>query len=219
MRKLVTLSVFCASFAWAALASGSPQNTNAKSEELQKAGQALQEMTSSDRIPHGLLNTAQCIAVIPNMTKAGFIAGGKHGDGVVSCRDSSGWSAPAFISLSGGSFGLQAGAEEAKIILLLNEQGKDELLNGNFKLGAEVVAAGPTGNGYDASTAWKKPILAYSESKGVYGGLNIEGTDLKIDHGAMKEVYGSDVAPRTVLSGSTQKPPQAQPFISALPAK
>lgn len=101
----------------------------------------------------------------------------------------------------------------------MNQQGNQDWLNGKFKLGAEVVAAGPNGNSYNASAAWQAPILSYSQSKGVYGGANIAGSTISIDNGAMKSVFGSNVKAQTVLSGSVQPPPQAQPFISALPPR
>jgi hypothetical protein len=116
----------------------------------------MQNMASSNQIPSSLLKQAKCIAVIPKMTKAGFIVGGKHGNGVVSCRTKSGWSAPAFISMTGGSVGLQAGAEKQDIVLLMNSQGEQELRNGHWELGGEAAAAGPSGGeAADTSTGWK----------------------------------------------------------------
>src|SRR5215469_2664558 len=125
------------------------------SKELNAAAQVLQKMTSSNQIPSTLLRQAKCIAVIPKMTKAGFMIGGKHGNGVVACRTSSGWSAPGFISITGGSVGLQAGAEQQELILLMNTQGEQELKSGHWELGAEAVAAGPTGEaGSTTTTGW-----------------------------------------------------------------
>jgi len=121
------------------------------SKVLSSAAQVVQKMTSGSQIPSGVLKQAKCVAVIPKMTKAGFIVGGKHGNGVVSCRTSSGWSAPAFISMTGASVGLQAGAAEQDIVLLMNDQGKQELEGGHWDLGAEMVATGPTSEA--ASTA------------------------------------------------------------------
>ena len=100
-------------------------------KELEAATQVLQNMASSNQVPSSLLKQAKCLAVIPKLTKAGFVVGGKHGNGVVSCRTSSGWSAPAFISMTGGSVGLQAGAEHQDILLLMNSQGEQELKNGH----------------------------------------------------------------------------------------
>jgi lipid-binding SYLF domain-containing protein len=191
-------------------------NPNAKSQELSTATQTLQQITSSNKVPRPLLDQAQCVAVVPKLTKAGFVAGGEHGTGVVSCRTSQGWSAPAFFSLSAGSIGLQAGAEQAQILLLMNDQGKQELLNGHFQLSANLVAEGPTGSNYNGS-AWKAPVLSYEISHGAYGGVNLQGSKMEIDNGAMHDVYGSNSSTQNVLNGSVQTPEQAQQFTSALP--
>src|SRR5262252_3901223 len=101
-------------------------------KQLNAAAEVLQNMTASHQIPTSLLKDARCIAVIPKVTKAGFVVGGEHGNGVVSCRTSSGWSAPAFITLTGGSVGLQAGGEQKDMVLLMNDQGQQELKAGHW---------------------------------------------------------------------------------------
>jgi Las17-binding protein actin regulator len=122
---------------------------------------------------HRCSGTQSASPFIPKLTKAGFIIGGEHGNGVVSCRLASGWSAPAFIVMTGGSVGLQAGGEHQEIVLLMHDQGKQELTNGHWDLGAEAVAAGPTGDsaGVGQSTGWKAPVLSYSHSSGAYAEL------------------------------------------------
>lgn len=210
MRKAAILGMFIALFSWVAWAQG------AKSKELNDAANVLQSMSSSNQVPQQLLSQAKCVAVVPGLTKAGFIVGGKHGNGVVSCRTSSGWSAPAFISISGGSVGLQAGAQSSDIVLLMNQQGEQQVMNGNFQLGGEVVAAGPNGNSYNASAGWKAPVLAYTRSNGAYAGANIEGSSISVDDGAMNNVYGQNTSINNVLNGSKQTPQQAQSFNSAL---
>src|SRR5579884_501255 len=114
MTKISMLAAFLMLFAGAARAKS--ENSNAKSQELNSAAQTLQQITASSQVPRPLLDQAQCVGVIPKLTKGGFIAGGEHGDGVVSCRTGTGWSAPAFFSISAGSIGLQAGAEQAQIL-------------------------------------------------------------------------------------------------------
>lgn len=213
IRQASMLMACCGLFSWAAWA----QKSGAKSDELSSAAQITQEMTSSGQIPHKLFDDAQCIAVIPKLTKAGLVVGGEHGTGVVSCRTSNGWSAPAFISISGGSVGLQAGGEESQIVLLMNKEGEQQLMSGDFKLTGQAAAAGPTGNGYDASTGWKAPMLSYSRSHGAYAGADIQGSTISVDKDAMHSVYGSSETEQNVLHGSVQTPPQAQPFTSALP--
>src|SRR5215831_906454 len=152
MKKLLSLAIFVTAFCWLAWAADA-------AKELDAAAQILQNMASSNQIPSSLLSQAKCIAAIPKLTKGGFIVGGEHGGGVVSCRTASRWSAPAFITMTGGSIGLQAGAEHQDIILLMNSQGEQELKNGHWDLGAEAAAAGPTGGtGTTETTGWKAPV-------------------------------------------------------------
>src|SRR5215467_12845070 len=121
MKRLVfSVAVFVLMFCWIASASDA-------AKELDAAAQVLQDMASSKQIPSSLLQQAKCIAVIPKLTKAGFIVGGKHGNGVVNCRTASGWGAPGFITITGGSVGLQAGGEKQDVVLLMNAQGAEEL--------------------------------------------------------------------------------------------
>ncbi|HKR84293.1 MAG TPA: lipid-binding SYLF domain-containing protein [Terriglobales bacterium] len=211
MKKTVFLAVFMAMFCcftWAADAT----------KELDAAAQVLQNTVSSNQIPSSLLSQAKCIAVIPQMTKAGFIVGGKHGSGVVSCRTSSGWSAPAFISMTGGSVGLQAGAAKQDIVLLMNQQGAQELKSGHWDLGAEAAAAGPSG-GTEAtqSTGWKAPVLSYSNSSGAFAGADVGGSKIGADNDAIKDAYGKDASFEGILDGQVQPSASAQQFMSALP--
>lgn len=220
MVKVMTTAAFFALFACAAWARNNPttaqnENSGPKSEELNKAAQTIQDMTSSSQIPRQLLDQARCIGVIPKMTKGGFIAGGEHGSGVVSCRTASAWSAPAFFNISGGSFGLQAGLEKSEIVMLMNDQGKQYLTQSNFQLGAEAVAAGPT-SGASGTVGWKAPVLSYAKSKGAYAGVNLAGSTIHLDNDAIHQVYGSTATSEQVLNGSVQPPAQAQQFISAL---
>jgi len=187
-------------------------------KEMDAAAQVVQNMTKSNQIPPSLLNRAKCIGVIPRLTKAGLIVGGEHGNGVISCRTSSGWSAPAFITLSGGSVGLQAGGEHQDIVLLMNDQGEKELSSGHWDLGAEAVAAGPSGTsaGRTESTGWKAPVLSYAHSSGAYAGANLEGSKLHADQDTMHNLYGKNASLQSVLSGQGQPPASAQQFLSAL---
>jgi lipid-binding SYLF domain-containing protein len=178
----------------------------------------MQNMTSSHELPSSLLDQAQCIAVIPRLTKGGLVVGGEHGNGVVSCRSASGWSAPAFITMSGGSVGLQAGAEHQDIVLLMNSQGEQELKNGHWDLGAEAVAAGPTGGtGTAQNTGWKAPVLSYSNSKGAFAGADIGGSKISADQDMIHNLYGENASFQTILDGQVPAPAAAQQFLSALP--
>lgn len=211
MKKIPKVVVFVALFAclvWAVDVA----------KELDAAAQVLENMTSTQQIPASLLNEARCIGVIPRLTKAGFIVGGEHGNGVVSCRTTTGWSAPAFISMSGGSIGLQAGGEHQDIVLLMNSQGEQELKNGHWELGAEAVAAGPTGAsaGKSETTGWKAPVLSYTHSSGAYAGADVQGSKLNADQDAIHNVYGERVSFQSLLNGQVQAPASAQRFRLAL---
>jgi len=184
---------------------------------LTAAAQVMQKMTASNQIPSKVLRQAKCVAVIPKMAKAGFIVGGKHGNGVVSCRTNSGWSAPAFISMSGASIGLQAGAVEQDIVLLMNDQGKQELEGGHWDLGAEMVAAGPTGQAATtADTGWKTPVLSYSNAGGAFAGFDVGGSKIGIDQDTIKNTYGGSSSIQTILEGQVQPPAAADSFLAAV---
>jgi lipid-binding SYLF domain-containing protein len=212
MRKALFLTAFVALFAWTSWAADAAR-------QLDAAAQVIQNMTSSNQIPPDLLNQSQCIAVVPGLTKGGFIVGGEHGSGVVSCRTISGWSAPAFIAVTGGSVGLQAGAEHQDIVLLMNNQGEQELKNGHWDLGAEAVAAGPTGASVarGESTGWKAPVLSYAHSSGAYAGANLQGSKISADQ-VIHNIYGRDASFQSILDGQVQTPASAQQFVSALPS-
>src|SRR5215471_18550342 len=210
MKRLVSLAVFVAMFCWLAWAADA-------AKELDAAAQVLQSMTSANQIPSTVLSQAKCIAVIPDLTKAGFIVGGEHGGGAVSCRTASGWSAPAFITMSGGSLGLQAGAEHQDVVLLMNPQGADELKSGHWDLGAEASAAGPSGGkGATESTGWKAPVLSYSNSSGAFAGADVGGSKIGADQDTIHNVYSKDAKFQTILDGGVQAPASAQQFLSAL---
>lgn len=207
-KALLLLVVVTAVAAWAADAA----------KEISAAAEVMQSMTSSNQIPTSLLSQAQCIAVIPRLTKGGLIVGGEHGSGVVSCRTTSGWSAPAFITMTGGSVGLQAGAEHQDIVLLMNSQGEQELKNGHWDLGAEAVAAGPSGGaGATESTGWKAPVLSYSNAKGAFAGADVGGSKIGADKDMIHNLYGENASFQNILEGQVSPPASAQQFISALP--
>ena len=212
MRRMFSIMVFvllCALGLWAV------DNTKV----LDAATQTVQSMTTGAKpIPSSLLHAAKCIAVVPKLTKAGFIVGGEHGNGVVSCRTATGWSAPAFITITGGSVGLQAGGEHQEIVLLMNNQGKQELTNGHWDLGAEAVAAGPTGDsaGVGESTGWKAPVLSYAHSSGAYAGANLQGSKIDLYQDANHNLYGKSASIQSILEGQAQTPEAAQQFLSAL---
>ena len=171
-------------------------------------------------IPEEVLEHAKCVAVVPHMVKGGFIFGGKHGKGVATCRTTNGWSAPAFITISGGSWGLQIGIEGVDLVLIIqNEKGMQKLLDSNFKIGADAsAAAGPVGRHASAGTDWKldTEILSYSRAKGAFAGLTLEGASIRQDNDSRHAIYGRKVTTRALLLGKVPAPAVAGPFLAEM---
>jgi SH3 domain-containing YSC84-like protein 1 len=191
-------------------------------ERLQMATDVLNQLVSApDKgIPEEVLDSARCIAVVPHLVKGGFILGGKHGRGVATCRTADGWSAPAFISVGGGSAGLQIGVEGVDLVMLImNEKGMQQLLSSKFQLSGEgSAAAGPVGRHASAGTDWKMQteMLTYSRSQGVFAGLTLEGAVVQQDSDSTTSVYGHDVSFKSVLQGKVSTPDIAKAFMKAV---
>src|SRR3954467_4643417 len=178
-------------------------------------------MATPDKgIPEEVLSNAKCILVVPNMIKGGFIFGGKHGRGVATCRTAEGWSAPAFVSIGGGSAGFQIGLEGVDLVMLvMNDQGFQHLLSSKFELTGEgSVAAGPVGRHASAGTDWKMntEVLTYSRSKGLFAGLTLEGAVVQQDDDSTRAIYGKRVGFRKVLSGQVATPQSTEAFVTAV---
>jgi lipid-binding SYLF domain-containing protein len=154
------------------------------------------------------------------MLKGGFVVAASYGRGVASCRTSKGWSAPAFLFTSGGSFGFQIGGQATDLVLLImNKDGMANLLSSKFKLGADAsVAAGPVGRSAAADTDWKMraQVLTYSRSRGVFAGVSLAGAVIKQDKNATREFYNRMVPFKTSLTGEIEPPQGAYPFLSVL---
>jgi len=191
-------------------------------ERLENATTVVHEiMGMPDKgIPEEVLEHAKCMAVIPHMVKGGLIFGGKGGKGVATCRTANGWSAPAFITISGGSWGLQIGVEAVDVVLIIqNEKGMQKLLSSNFQIGADAsAAAGPVGRHAEAGTDWKMDteILTYSRAKGAFAGLTLEGASLRQDSDSRHAMYKSNVTTRAILLGKVPAPSAAEPFLAAI---
>jgi SH3 domain-containing YSC84-like protein 1 len=172
-------------------------------------------------IPEQVLDNAKCVAVIPSMLKGGFIFGAEHGRGVATCRTSNGWSAPAFFTATGGNWGAQIGGQATDLVMLImNDNGMNQLLASKFKIGADAsAAAGPVGREASASTNWKmqSEILTYSRSRGLYAGAILNGVVVKADQDAMTAYYGHDAGFRPVLTGQVHDPMKGNDrFIAAV---
>ena len=189
------------------------QSKNAKklaaaTKEAQKAADVFTEIMNvpDQSIPQKLLDKAEAVAIFPGVLKAGFIFGGRAGDGVISRRVKGGWSAPAFFNLAGGSVGLQIGASKTDFVLLfMNQEALSGLLQDKFEIGGEgSVAAGPVGRSASASTdaQLKAGIISYSRSKGLFAGLEIKGVVISPDNNDNLAAYGKKAA--EILSPSPQ---------------
>src|SRR5579862_3882106 len=191
-------------------------------ERLQMATEVLTQMTSEpDKgIPEEVLDGAKCIAVVPHLVKGGFIFGGKHGRGLATCRTEHGWSAPAFISIGGGSWGLQIGMEGVDLIMLvMNDRGMQHLLSSKFQLSGEASAAAwPVGRHASAGTDWKldTEILTFSRSKGAFAGLTLEGAVVRQDSDSTIAIYGKNVPFRSILLGKVSAPASTRAFLQSV---
>src|SRR3954454_15367884 len=183
-----------------------------EASRLTAAGNAVREIRTE--IPQEYWTKARCVVVIPELKKAAFIFGGEYGKGVMSCRSGEQWSAPVFMQLAKGSWGFQAGAEQADLILLvMNESGVQKLLKNKVNLGADAsIAAGPVGRrgGVSTDAVITAEIISYSRSKGLFAGVDVSGGVLRPDEDANKSTYGSTATPRTVLAtAENSAPPDA----------
>jgi lipid-binding SYLF domain-containing protein len=176
---------------------------------LENAGVVMQEILDiPDNIPQELLETAECVIVIPSMTKIAIGIGGSYGRGAMVCRSgktfNGPWGAPAMYALQGGSFGLQLGGESTDVVLLvMNKRGVDALLNSEVKLGAGAsAAAGPKGRNAEAATdgSLRAEILSYSRSRGLFAGVSLEGTSLHADNEANQAIYGRVMTARSIVT-------------------
>jgi lipid-binding SYLF domain-containing protein len=172
-------------------------------------------------IPQDVYKSAKCVAIVPSMVKGGFVFGAEHGRGVATCRLPNGdWSAPAMFVITGGSWGLQIGAQGVDLVMLImNQQGMNDLLSSKFKLGANgSVAAGPVGRDADASTDWKMKaeVLAYSRTRGLFAGLTLDGAVIKQDDDSTRALYGRTVGFRPTLTGQVKPPAASENFLATV---
>ena len=172
----------------------------------QKAATSFKRiMNAPDKaVPQTVLDKAECVAVFPRVLKAAFIFGGRGGKGLVSCRTENGWSAPLYLTMAGGSFGWQIGAQSTDFVLLfMNRQGMDSLLDKKLTLGGDIsVAAGPVGRQAGASTdiGLEAQILSYSRTRGIFAGVALKGVVISMDKSAMNKLYGKETKHEETLN-------------------
>ena len=224
MRQLLVMLVFVLVLTpFVSAGEDKPSEADTKAaERVESAGTVLDEIQRApdQRIPEEILSSAECVAVVPSLLNGGFIFGGRYGRGVASCRTEKGWSAPAFLVIGGGSFGLQIGGQATDLIMLvMNKDGMNNLLSSQFKLGADAsAAAGAVGRHAAADTDWKMraQVLTYSRSRGLFAGLELNGAVIKQDKESTREFYGRMVPFKTSLKGQIDAPKDAYPFLSSL---
>jgi lipid-binding SYLF domain-containing protein len=221
MKRLLALALLFA-FSSAAFARTSKQDTL---DRLDSAATVLNEiMSAPDKgVPEEILGSAKCIAVVPSMLKGGFVVGAAYGKGVATCRTPeapSKWSAPAFFTLEGGSFGLQIGGQAVDLVMVvMNDRGMRALLSSKFKLGADAsVAAGPVGRHAEGMTDWKMraQVLTYSRARGVFAGITLNGAAVRTDSDSVRAFYGRNVPNRTILMGRIATPDDGAVFTNAV---
>jgi lipid-binding SYLF domain-containing protein len=215
MQKLI----FAATVLLATALSAGAAIRPAEAERLAASARTIQQLRGE--IPDDVWTRARCVIALPELKKAAFIIGGEYGKGVMSCRAGGRWSAPVFMQLAKGSWGFQAGVEQADLVLLvMNEKGVQKLLENKVTLGADAsLSAGPIGRRAGAGTdaALAAEMLAYSRSKGLFAGIDVSGGVLRPDEEVNVGVFGAGATPRTILANSEiSAPPEAAPFLRAL---
>ena len=220
MKKLT--GILCGVTLLASSLAAFGQNEEDKAKIAERLGAATDVMneimaTPDKGIPRGILSGAYCVVVIPHYKKGAFVVGAQYGKGAATCRTPNGWSAPVMVRLAGGSFGWQIGGQSTDLVLIaMNKNGLQDMLKNHVKLGADASAsAGPVGRNAQAGTDWKlnAEFLTYSRSKGLFAGLDLEGTDLSKDEDDTRAEYGANVDSAALLEGNTPVPENARPFV------
>jgi lipid-binding SYLF domain-containing protein len=192
-----------------------------ESEEAQRVREAAtvfgEIMAAEDQsIPTSILGKAEAVAIFPGTLRAGFVVGGTRGRGVISARNEGLWSPPAFLTLTGGSFGLQIGGQSADLVLVSNDRrGLENLVSNQFTLGADAaVAAGPVGRDAQAATdlQLRAQILSYSRSRGLFAGVTVNGSTIRQDRDANERFYGQRLETRQIIFGSFAGRPEPVPL-------
>ncbi len=210
MRHLASLMLACCLL----IAAGTAQAGEGETKRAREALRVLDEIMQAPdrRLPGNLLKEAYAVAVIPDVLKAGFVIGGRHGQGLIAVKSADGtWSNPSFVSMGGGSVGFQAGVQSTDVVLVFRSQrGVESIVHGKFTLGADAaVAAGPVGRDAQASTdaQLKAEIYSYSRARGLFAGVALDGSVISIDNDANQEVFGKGVTPRRIFEGGVSGVP------------
>ena len=220
MKRVVFGALFVGVFACSAIAADISTKETKRIEESATVLKEIHAVPDKD-IPQDLWEKAECVIVVPSLKKAAFVVGGEYGNGLMSCKHNGAWSAPVFMQVGKGSWGLQIGAQAIDLVMLvMNKSGMEKMLKNKVSLGAEAsVAAGPVGRDGRAATdaQMKAEILSYSRTQGLFAGINLSGGVVKPDTDANADLYGKSVSATDVVMGNNVKvPAAAAPFMSAL---
>jgi lipid-binding SYLF domain-containing protein len=222
LRRLVVLGsslLLFAGMAW----SKDDKDVSDIDKRLDASAKVLTEImgTPDKAIPDKVMSDAKCIAVVPSMVKIAIGFGGSHGKGVATCRTAKGrWSAPAPITITGGSWGLQLGGQAVDLVMVvMNDEGMQHMLSSKFKLGADAsAAAGPVGRDAAADTDWKMKaqVLTYSRARGIFAGIDLNGSAITQDKDETRLLYGKFIPFEEILNGSVHPKANVEPFLDAV---
>lgn len=217
MKKMLALLCLAAFTASAAYAASTRDDLN---DRLEKARLVIDQLsqTPDKGVPDSIIKKAVCVAVVPSLKKAAFVVGAQYGQGVATCRTGHGWSAPVFIRMEGGSFGFQIGGQGTDLVLVaVNDHGMQDLLKSKFKIGGDAAAsAGPVGRNSQAETSinMSAELLTYSRSKGLFAGIDLDGTSVSQNQDDTNVFYGGgDHSFHQILAGDVAVPASARPFV------
>jgi len=216
MKKILATICLCLMLSTAAFAGSTKENLQ---DRIDAAKIVLDQIMSAEdkSIPLNILEQATCVGVVPGMIKGAFVFGGQYGQGVVTCRTGHGWSAPVFIRMAGGSWGLQIGGQSTDLVLVaVNDRGFQDLLKNKFKIGGDAsAAAGPVGRSGQAATDWKMnaELLSYSRNKGLFAGIDLDGTSVSQNNEDTNVYFGGSHTFESILKGDVPVPQGAVPFV------
>ena len=223
MKRMLASSILLSLIAWPVFSQEREQ------ERLHESAAVLKEILDiPDDVPQELLDRAECVVVFPSVKKFAIGIGGSYGRGAVVCRSgrefTGPWSAPAMFALEGGSFGLQLGGQATDYLLLvMNPKGAESIMGSKVKLGVDAsAAAGPKGRTAAAATdiVMQAEILSYSRSRGLFAGVSLEGSTLRSDGDANKNLYGKELTARQIVrDGAVKTTSDGQALVSMLNKK
>ncbi len=219
MKKAIVSVCLCFMLTCSAFAASSKEDLQARREAAKAVMDQIMDAQDSS-IPRNIQEQATCVAVVPGLVKGAFVFGGQYGQGVVTCRTGHGWSAPVFIRMAGGSWGLQIGGQSTDLVLVaVNDRGMQDLLKNKFKIGGDAsAAAGPVGRSGQAATDWKmnSELLSYSRNKGLFAGIDLDGTSVSQNTDDTELYYGAPHHFDTILHGNVEVPAGAVPFVQTV---